>query len=135
MVKLIAGHFGTGKTKRIIQMANETLEKTTGNIIFIDDDKRHMYELKHDLRFISMDEYPVNTKDEFIGFLCGVLSNNYDIEYIFIDSLFKVIKMEMSELEDFMMKVEKISKTFDVHFNMTVSCDNLPESLKGYLME
>lgn len=135
MVKLIAGHFGTGKTKRIIQMANETLEKTTGNIIFIDDDKRHMYELKHDLRFISMDEYPVTTKDEFVGFLCGVLSNNYDIEYIFIDSLFKVMKMEMNELEDFMTKIEKISKTFDVHFNMTVSCDTLPESLKAYLVE
>lgn len=134
MVKLIAGHFGTGKTKTIIQMANETLEKTTGNIIFIDDDKRHMYELKHDLRFISMDEYPVNSKDEFIGFLCGVLSNNYDIEYIFIDSLFKVIKMEVNELEDFMAKIDKISKTFDVHFYMTVSCDALPASLNEYVV-
>lgn len=135
MVKLIAGHFGTGKTKRIIEMANETLEKTTGNIIFIDDDKRHMYELKHDLRFISMDEYPIKSKDEFVGFLCGVLSNNYDIEYIFIDSLFKVMDMENSELESFMEKVDKISKTFDVHFVMTVSADIVPDALKDYLME
>lgn len=134
MVKLISGKMGSGKTKKIIEMANETLGKTAGHVVFIDDDKRHMYDLKHDLRFISMSDYPIVTADEFAGFICGVISNDYDIEYIFIDGLSKVMKCDIGQIPDFVLKIENISKRYDINFVMTISCDELPESLNGYIM-
>jgi len=135
MVKLISGKMGSGKTKKIIKMANEMLDTTAGNIVFIDDDKRHMYDLKHDLRFISMDEYPVRSKDEFVGFVCGVISNDYDIEYIYVDGLFKVMKLEHQEMPELVNRLEEISNTFDINFVLTASCDSLPPELNDYVIE
>lgn len=137
MVNLIASKKGSGKTKRIIDLANERLKDTAGNIVFIDNDKKHMYQLKHDLRFISMDEYPIQTQDEFVGFVCGVISNDYDIEDIYIDGLFKVMHVEMDGLPKLVDRLENISSAFNINFTMTVSCDttNIPPTLENYIKE
>lgn len=137
MVNLIASKKGSGKTKRIIDLANDRLKDTAGNIVFIDNDKKHMYQLKHDLRFISMDEYPIQSQDEFVGFVCGVISNDYDIEDIYIDGLFKVMRFEMEGLPKLVDRLESISSAFNINFTMTISCDqatlpsNLQEHIKG----
>jgi len=123
MFNLIAGKEGSGKTKRLIKMANDEVATSNGNIIFIDDDKRHMYELKHDMRFISMEEFPVKTSEEFFGFLCGIISNNYDIETIYIDGLQKVMKADMKDVDDFIDKTKQIAKEYKVKFVTTMSCD------------
>ncbi|MGB3368072.1 MAG: twitching motility protein PilT [Acidaminobacteraceae bacterium] len=123
MFNLIAGKEGIGKTKRLIKMANDEVAISNGNVIFIDDDKRHMYELKHDMRFISMEEFPVKTSDEFFGFLCGIISNNYDIETIYIDGLQKVMKADMKDVDDFIDKTKQIAKEYKVKFVTTMSCD------------
>lgn len=135
MVNLIASKKGSGKTKTIIDLANSRLNDTTGNIVFIDDDKKHMYQLKHDLRFISMDEYPIKSKDEFIGFICGVISNDYDIEDIYIDGLFKVMDIEMKGIPSLVERLEKISEKFNINFTLTLSCDTdlIPSSLESYI--
>lgn len=137
MVKLIASKEGTGKTKRIIDMANERLSNTTGNVVFIDDDKKHIYQLKHDMRFISMDEYPVRNHDEFVGFICGVISNNFDIRDVFIDGLNKVTNMPAEALPGVMERFDELSKNFGIDFTMTLTCEGtaLPESVKGYLAD
>ncbi len=137
MVNLIASKKGSGKTKKIIDLANERLKDTAGNIVFIDNDKKHMYQLKHDLRFISMDEYPIQSQDEFVGFVCGVISNDYDIEDIYIDGLFKVMNVEMQGLPKLVDRLEDISKSFNINFTMTVSCDTttIPETLGTYIKE
>ncbi len=123
MFNLIAGKEGSGKTKRLIKMANDEVDISNGNIIFIDDDKRHMYELKHNLRFISMEEFPVRTSDEFFGFLCGIISNNYDIETIYIDGLKKIVKDDIEDLDMFIDKTKQIAKEYKVKFVTTLSCD------------
>ncbi len=135
MVNLIASKKGSGKTKTIIDLANSRLKDATGNIVFIDDDKKHMYQLKHDLRFISMDEYPIQSKDEFVGFICGVISNDYDIEDIYIDGLFKVMDIEMQGIPSLVERLEKISDRFNINFTMTLSCDTdlIPSSLESYI--
>lgn len=137
MVNLIASKKGSGKTKTIIDLANSRLMDSTGNIVFIDDDKKNMYQLKHDLRFISMDEYPIQTKDEFIGFICGVISNDYDIEDIFIDGLFKIMDIEMKGMPNLVERLEKISDRFNINFTMTLSCDTdlIPPSLSNYIKQ
>lgn len=136
MVSIIAGKRGTGKTKRIIKMANESLQSANGDIIFIDDDKRHMLELNHDLRFLSMDEYPIATPEEFFGFLCGIASNNFDIEKIYVDGLFKIIKLEMDQIPNYVDRLKSVAETYDLDFVMTITCDEtlLPEQLKSHLI-
>lgn len=136
MFNLIAGKEGSGKTKRLIKMANDEVAISNGNVIFIDDDKRHMYELKHDMRFISMEEFPVKTSDEFFGFLCGIISNDYDIETIYIDGLQKVMKADMKDVDDFIDKTKQIAKEYKVKFVTTLSCDEtaLTEETKNSLI-
>lgn len=137
MVKVIASKEGTGKTKRLIDLANDRLSQTTGNVVFIDDDKKHIYQLKHDLRFISMDEYPIRSQDEFVGFICGLISNNFDVRDIFIDGLNKVMEMPAEGLPKLIGKLDTISKNFDVDITATLTCEpgQIPESLSGYLIE
>lgn len=137
MVKLIASKEGTGKTKRIIDMANERLNNTTGNVVFIDDDKKHIYQLKHDMRFISMDEYPIRNKDEFIGFVCGVISNNFDIRDVYIDGLNKVMNLPEETIPYVMNRFDELSKNFGIDFTMTLTCEDgsLPESVQQYLVD
>lgn len=137
MITLIAGPKGTGKTKRIIEMANQDAKSSSGNVIFVDDDKRHMYDLKHTLRFISMDEYPLKTVDEFFGFLCGLISYDYDIDRIYIDGLFKVMEATHESIPDFIKKLEKIGREYEINFVATISCtkEELNEELHQYLAE
>jgi len=136
MISIIAGPKGSGKTKRLISMANEDVQNLSGNVIFVDDDKRHIYDLKHDLRFISMDEYPLKNVDEFFGFLCGIVSNDYDINKIYIDGLFKVMETNHEQLPQFISKLRNFAESSGIEFIMTISCtkDELREELKEFVV-
>ncbi len=137
MIRIIAGPKGTGKTKTLIKMANEDVNKTGGNIIFIDDDRRHIYDLKHALRFISMDEYPLKNMDEFYAFLCGMISNDYDIDKIYIDGLLKVVNTNCDEVSKFITKVVNVSQRYEIDFIMSISCkkEELDEKVHQYITE
>ncbi len=132
MVKIISGSMGSGKTKQLIQMANEKSEQSAGHIVFIDDDKRHMYDLTHDVRFVCMEDFPIHSVDEFVGFICGIISNDYDIDHIFIDGLCKVMDCVVTETPKFVARLEELGKRYDISFVATISCDTLPEELKTY---
>ncbi len=120
---------GDGKTKRIIDLANEQAKSTGGHLVFIDHNKNHMYDLTHDVRFVSIKDYPVRTSDEFIGFICGIISNDYDIKYIFIDGYFKVTKAKPEELKNFIDRLNEIGKQYDIKFVVTASSEEVPEGL------
>ncbi|QZY53756.1 twitching motility protein PilT [Crassaminicella profunda] len=134
MVKLITGGKGTGKTKKMIEMANNLIDTEEGNIVFVDDNKRSMYDLKHKVRFISLDEYPVKNIDSFLGFLCGIISRDHDIETIFIDGLLKMKNIELNHLIPFTKEIKDLSEKFEINFVMSISCDldKLPEELRAY---
>ncbi|MFT9496268.1 hypothetical protein [Anaerosolibacter sp.] len=134
MVKLITGGLGTGKTKRMIEMANDLAAQEKGNVVYIDDDNRHMYDLKHQVRFISLHEYPINDKIGFIGFLCGIISEDHDIQTIFIDGLMKIGNIPIEELSCVLKEIETLSQRFDIDFVLSVSCNpyDLPKELKEY---
>ena len=135
MFTLIAGKEGSGKTKTLIELANTKVKSSSGNVIFIDDDHRHMLDLHHDLRFISMDETPVRTADEFFGFLCGLMSNNYDIETIYIDGLTKVVRGDLDQIGQFVDRAKSYAEKHQIEIFSTINCEveHLPESLKPYL--
>ena len=90
MLKLIVGVKGTGKTKLMVQTANEMVDTANGSIVFINKDSRLMYDLKHEIRVVCMEEYDqITNVDEYIGFIYGIVSSDHDIEAIFIDAILK----------------------------------------------
>jgi hypothetical protein len=134
MISIIASGKGTGKTKKIIEMANVDIEKLEGNVVYIDDDNRHMYDLKHDVRFVNLEEFPIKTTDEFIGFIYGIIANNYDIEKIYIDGLYNIMGSENDNVINFIDRIEWLSEKQTIDFVMTLSCNPelLPEKIKKH---
>ena len=124
MVKLVVGRKGSGKTKIMVDMANEAVETSNGNIVFINTDDRLMYDLVHRIRFICMEEFPhITNSDEYIGFLYGIISGDHDISEVFIDSILKHAGFEIPDLTEFIQRLNDISKTHEVDFLVSISAD------------
>ncbi|NLJ58975.1 MAG: twitching motility protein PilT [Tissierellia bacterium] len=135
MVKFIVGEMGSGKTKIMIDMANEAVKKSKGHIVYIDRDNSHVYDLDRSLRFINTGEFRIENLKTFYGFLCGVISQNFDIEKVFIDGLKVISQAENSCIKDFISDMEDLHKEFGVNFIVSLSrnIDEVPEFLKPYL--
>ena len=124
MVKLLIGHKGSGKTGQMIQLANDSIETSNGNIIFINKNQRLMYELKHAIRVICMEDYEdITNIDEYIGFIYGIISSNYDIETIFIDSIMKHADVSLGDLPEFIDRLKSMSDRYDLDFVVSVSAE------------
>lgn len=124
MIKLVVGRKGAGKTKIMVDLANEEAEITSGSIVFINTDSRLMYDLVHKIRFICMEEFPhITNSDEYIGFLYGIISGDHDIAEIFIDSILKHADFELPDLTEFIERLKDISKTHEVDFIVSISAD------------
>ena len=124
MVKLLIGHKGSGKTGQMIQLANDSIETSNGNIIFINKNQRLMYELKHAIRVICMEDYEdITNIDEYIGFIYGIISSNYDIETIFIDSIMKHADVSLGDLPEFIDRLKSIADRYDLDFVVSVSAE------------
>lgn len=136
MIQAIYGKKGSGKTKRLLDMANDALKVEHGDIVFIDDDKRYMYDLRHEVRFVDASEYAVKSADMFLGFICGMLAQNFDVTAIFIDAFMKLVKADISELGDFFARLEDLSDKRGVRFIISVSGDPdvMPEFMRKYVI-
>ena len=141
MNQVILGDKGSGKTKRLIDMTNEALKSEHGNIIFIDDDKRYMYDLRHEIRFVDASEYPVAYKcnaSEFLAFLCGMLSADFDLSLIAVDAFKKLVKTPLADaaMEEFFNNLEKLSEAHKCNFLLSVSVpeEEVPEFIKKYAL-
>ena len=91
MIQVIHGKKGSGKTKRILEMANAAIQEHRGDVVFLDDDNRYMFDLRHEVRFVNAGEYGSDSPEMFFGFLCGMLAQNFDISVIFVDAFLKLI--------------------------------------------
>lgn len=124
MVKLLIGHKGTGKTKQMIDLANEQIENSKGSIIFINKNSRLMYDLKYRIRVVCMEEYEhVTNSDEYIGFLYGIISSDHDIETIYIDSILKHADFSLGDLPEFLTRLKDISKNYGMDFVVSLSAE------------
>lgn len=136
MIKVLVGKKGSGKTKTLIENVNNSVNVASGDIVFVSNDsKRHMYDINHRVRMVDTSEFEINEYSEFYGFLCGLVSNNFDISHFFIDSVFKIVDYKTDGMEDFMADIEKLSERFNISFFMTISIDaaETPEYLKKYI--
>ncbi len=124
MVKLLSGHKGSGKTKKMIDMANSGLNTVKGSIVFINKNSRLMYDLKYQIRVVCMEDFEqIKNVDEYIGFIYGILSQDHDIELIFIDSVLKHVDINFPDIEGFLERVDLISKTYNIDFVVSLSAN------------
>lgn len=137
MIYTIDGAKGTGKTKKIIDQANDALAKVKGHIVFLSTNSRYSMEIKPQIKFIDVSDEKIGTKECLIGFVKGLLCANYDIEYIFIDGMYKMmgVKLDSPEVAEFMATLEIVSEKTKVNFVLTISCDRseMPQFLTKYL--
>ncbi|MCI5955473.1 MAG: twitching motility protein PilT [Clostridiales bacterium] len=136
MIQVIAGKKGSGKTKRIIDMANQATQESKHDIVFIDDDNRYMFDLRHEVRFINAGEYDLLSDHMFMGFLCGAVAQNFDVGQIYIDAFKKLIHNELDTCEWVFKRMEAISASHSVDFVISISAgtDELPEFIKKYVI-
>lgn len=136
MIKVIYGPKGMGKTKVLIDTANKLAQQAKGDVVFIDDSTQLIYDLKHEVRFVNVSDFPFLGRDGFFGFICGILSQNYDIEGIFIDGLNYITKQKATELEPFFKNIKVLTDKEKIDFCITINGVNeeLPEFLKPYIV-
>jgi len=136
MVQLIVGRKGKGKTKQLLDKVNSSVLETTGNIVYLDKSGKHMYELNNKVRLIDVSEYMITNSDEFIGFVSGILSQDRDLEQMYLDSFLKVACLEGRDMVPIIEKLAKYSEQFKVDFILSVSLDEaeLPETLKSMII-
>lgn len=132
MVQLICGHNGTGKTGRMIELANKTMDKIQGKMVFLEANNRHIFDLDYRIRYINTKEYGLTNEDQFQGFVCGLIATDYDVEEVYIDGLYKIAQAGKDKLETVIERLEFLSQKFDVKFIMSINYDNsdIPEHLK-----
>ena len=132
MVQIIAGKKGKGKTKYLLAGANEAVETAKGSIVYIDKNGKHMYELSNKVRLINVSEYLITNCDEFLGFLCGIISQDHDLEEMYLDSFLTIALIKEEEITHAIEKLEEISNKFHVNFVLSVSKNenDLPDCAK-----
>ena len=133
MIKIIYGSKGSGKTKMIIESANNALDVCKGNIVFITDTLGYSKDVKTAIRFFNVKDYaPSYNEDMFKGFIRGIAASNTDIKRIYIDGICRIIGLKADELEEYFLDLESIAHASGIDIILTVSCDTLPVFLKKY---
>lgn len=135
MIKLVVGKKGSGKTKTMLDAIAQAVQSESGNVIFVCNSARHMLEVTHDARLVDVSNADTETFRLFKTFIMGMLSQNYDISHIFIDSLFKIVPDDADGLADFIEKLEAIGTDANVKFTICISADKseLPDSIHKYI--
>ena len=133
MIQIISGNKGKGKTKYLLDMANTAIKESTGSIVYLDKSSKHMYELNNRIRLINVNEYPITSSEGFIGFICGIISQDHDLEQMYFDSFLKLASLEGESIEETFKTLQEISEKYHLTFVLSVSEDasNLPESAKS----
>ena len=123
MVELIVGKKGKGKTKVLLDKVNGAIKNVNGSIVYLDKSTKHMYELNNKIRLIDVTGYPIINADEFVGFICGIISQDHDLEQIYLDSFLTTAKLEGLDISGTLEQLEEIGEKFGISFIISVSLD------------
>lgn len=129
MVQLITGEKGEGKTKKMLDCVHEAIKTATGNLVYLDKSSQNIHELDNKVRLINVSEYPIQNTDQFLGFVCGICSQDYDLEGMYLDGFLKIARLEGKDITEALMQLNKISDQFKVKMVLSVSLsrEQLPE--------
>lgn len=133
MVQLIVGKKGKGKTKHLLDKVNSEIKTIAGNIVYLDKSSRHMYELNNKVRLIDVSQCMIENSSEFVGFVCGIISQDHDLQQVYFDSFLKLSCLGDGDITAVIDKLEKLSKSFEVDFILSISVDEseLSDDLKS----
>ena len=133
MIEIISGEKGKGKTKELLNKVTSVyfiaikiamLTSATGNIVYLDKSQKHMYELNNKIRLINVNDFLIDNCDEFLGFICGVISQDHDLEEMYLDSFLTIASIDSDELLNHaIQKLDVISEKYNVKFILSVSKD------------
>ncbi len=126
MIRLIVGQKGKGKTKYLLDRVNQEVKKADGNVVYLDKSTKHMFELDKKVRLINVMDFPLGSPDAFIGFICGIVSQDHDLEQLYLDSFLKIAYIEgkeNTELESLLTKLENISEKYSIEICISVSVE------------
>ncbi len=136
MIDIIAGAKGKGKTKFLLDKVNGAVAEATGNIVYLDKNSKHMHELTNQVRLINVTDYPITNRDEFLGFICGIISQDYDLQEMYLDSFLTIANLKDDEIAATIEALDAISERYQVDFILSVSMDeeDFPESLRSKIL-
>lgn len=137
MVQIIVGKKGKGKTKHLIDKVNEDIQKSSGSIVYLDKSTKQMFELNNKIRLINVKDYLIESADGFIGFICGIISQDHDLERMYLDSFLTLACVnEPAAISGIVKDLHKLSDSFNVDFVLSVSLDEseLPEDVKSDIL-
>ena len=136
MVQLIVGKKGKGKTKQLLDKVNSEVKDISGSIAYLDKSTKHMYELNNKVRLIDVSRYMIENESEFLGFVCGIISQDHDLEQMYFDSFLKIAVLEDKDISAIIEKLDRMSDFFQVDFILSVSMDEseLPEAVKDKII-
>ena len=132
MVQLIVGKKGKGKTKCLLDKVNSEVREALGSVVYLDKSTKHMYELNNKVRLIDVPDFMIGNADEFIGFVSGIISQDHDLQQMYLDSFLKIASLEGKDITPVIERLEKLGEKFDVDFILSVSMDEheLPEAIR-----
>lgn len=133
MVQLIVGKKGKGKTKCLLDRVNNEVKEVLGSVVYLDKSTKHMYELNNKVRLIDVPDFMIGNADEFIGFVSGIISQDHDLQQMYLDSFLKIANIEGADMLPVIERLEALGEKFDVDFIISVSLDEheLPEEVKS----
>ena len=132
MVELIVGKKGKGKTKVLLDRVNGAVKDANGSIVYLDKSTKHMYELNNKVRLINVTTYPIKNADEFVGFICGIISQDHDLEQIYLDSFLRIANLEGADVTSTLQQLDDIGNAFKVSIIISISLDKeaIPEAFQ-----
>lgn len=136
MIQIISGVKGKGKTKYLIQKVNDAVKNSTGNIVYLDKNNKHMYELSNKIRLVNVKDFPIDNYDSFLGFVCGLISQDHDLEAMYLDSFLSISAVTEDYVGYVLTQLDKISNSFNVDFVISISIDaeNIPDDFKDKIV-
>ncbi|MPW24850.1 hypothetical protein GC105_03475 [Alkalibaculum sp. M08DMB] len=124
MVKIISGPKGSGKTKKIINIANSKINETMGEVVFINDREKYREKLNRAIRYVNADEFRISSSDILFGFLNGLIAENYDIDTIYIDNLLRICRVDnVDEINEFLSGLNNIENKYNTKFVLSVTSE------------
>jgi len=132
MIQIISGEKGKGKTKILLEKVNQEVRTAKGNIVYIDKNNKHMYELSNKIRLINITDYYIENHNQFLGFLCGIISCDHDLQSIYLDSFLTIAHVNNDNIDDVFKKLIEISNQFKVNLCISISMnyDQIPDFMK-----